>query len=153
MDQAREAARSSFETTKVGCAVIGPAGDLLATGYNHVPWGVRQGPDRESKPEKHKFLEHAERAALYSCLREGVSTMGARMFCTLFCCADCARGIAMAGITELTAPEPDWDDPVWGGSWTAARQILDEIGVKVHWHRPPCVAQGHDRRTTIARGR
>lgn len=145
MDQALKAAESSFDSTKVGCAIIGPAGDLLATGHNHIPWGVRQGPDREARPEKYKFFEHAERAALYSCLREGVSTMGAHMYCTLFCCTDCARGIAMSGIQKLTAPEPDWDDERWGSSWIAARQILTEVGVKIQWYRPPCVDEDNAR--------
>ena len=145
MDQAIEAARESFDTTKVGCAIVGPDGDLLAKGYNHIPLGVHQTRAREARPDKYKFFEHAERASLYACLREGKSTLGAHMHCTLFCCTDCARGIAMSGINELTAPEPDWDDTRWGESWTAAKQILDESGVVVHWYRPPCVDEDHAR--------
>jgi dCMP deaminase len=145
MDQAIEAAKESYDTTKVGCAIVGPDGALIATAHNHIPWGVRQTPSRESRPEKYKFFEHAERAAIYACVRDGVSTLGSHMYCTLFCCTDCARGIAMSGIQHMTVPEPDWDDERWGESWAAAKQILDETGVKVHWYRPPCVDEDQAR--------
>ena len=145
MDLAIRAAERSSDTTKVGCAIVGPDGALVATGHNHIPMGVHQTRAREARPDKYKFFEHAERAALYACLRAGASTLGAHMHCTLFCCTDCARGIAMAGIADLTAPEPDLDDPRWGESWAAAKQILDETGVKVHWCRPPCVDEDRAR--------
>jgi deoxycytidylate deaminase len=44
---------------------------------------------------------HAEMDAVLSCARIGVSTRGARLFCTTFPCHNCAKHLVDAGIVEV----------------------------------------------------
>jgi len=49
---------------------------------------------------------HAEMDALLSAAREGISTVGARLYCTTFPCHYCARHLVAAGIAEVQFIEP-----------------------------------------------
>ena len=78
---------------------------------------------------------HAEMDALLSAGRQGVSTLGTRLFVTTFPCHNCARHIVSAGIDEVQFIEPylkseaiplhgdaitlsptGWRPPSWSGS-------------------------------------
>ena len=49
---------------------------------------------------------HAEMDALLSAARQGISTMGTRLFVTTFPCHNCARHIVSAGVDEVQFIEP-----------------------------------------------
>jgi deoxycytidylate deaminase len=49
---------------------------------------------------------HAEMEALLSAAREGVSTVGSRLFVTTYPCHNCARHIVAAGVDEVQFIEP-----------------------------------------------
>jgi len=49
---------------------------------------------------------HAEMDALFSAAREGVSTVGSRLFVTTYPCHNCARHIVVAGVDEVQFIEP-----------------------------------------------
>jgi deoxycytidylate deaminase len=49
---------------------------------------------------------HAEMEALLSCGRQGISTVGAEIFCTTFPCHNCAKHIIAAGIKRVVFIEP-----------------------------------------------
>jgi len=49
---------------------------------------------------------HAEMEALLSCAREGISTVGATLYCTTFPCRNCAKHIIDAGIKRVVYVEP-----------------------------------------------
>jgi deoxycytidylate deaminase len=49
---------------------------------------------------------HAEMEALLSCSRNGLSTVGATLFCTTFPCHNCAKHIIAAGIHRVVYVEP-----------------------------------------------
>lgn len=49
---------------------------------------------------------HAEMDALMSCSREGISTVGATLYCTTFPCHNCAKHIISAGIQRVVYVEP-----------------------------------------------
>ena len=46
---------------------------------------------------------HAEMNAILSCAKEGVSTVGATMYCTMVPCRNCAMAIIQAGIIRVVA--------------------------------------------------
>lgn len=49
---------------------------------------------------------HAEMEALLSCARNGLSTVGATLYCTTFPCHNCAKHIIAAGINRVVYVEP-----------------------------------------------
>ena len=115
---------------KVGCAIIDCYGDIIAMGANTFPAGVTGTLER---PLKYVYMEHAERNCLYECCRTGKKTGGGTAVLTLFCCAECARGLIQAGIEAVAAPKPDMEDPTWGASWKQALDMLHEARVETAW--------------------
>lgn len=67
---------------------------------------------------------HAEMEALLSAAREGVSTVGSRLFVTTYPCHNCARHIVAAGVDEVQFIEPYLKSkalPLHGDSITSDR--------------------------------
>jgi len=58
------------------------------------------------RPAKYRWTEHAERNAIFSAARMGVSIVGATMYLPWFPCAECARAIVQSGIGALVAYQP-----------------------------------------------
>ncbi|HEY1083601.1 MAG TPA: anti-phage dCTP deaminase [Prosthecobacter sp.] len=76
---------TSFDSAKLRSKLAkGPIGDL--TEYGRVV--------------------HAEMEALLACLRKGISTIGATIYCTTFPCHNCAKHIIAAGISRVVFIEP-----------------------------------------------
>ena len=128
MQLAKMAACLSTDTTKVGCIIV-KDGVVLSSACNKMAEGVIDIPYRRRRPDKYKYVEHAERNCLYDCCRRGVKTEGAEAHMTLFCCVDGARGLIQAGVVKVVCPEPDWADERWGEDWGVARMMLIEAGV------------------------
>lgn len=117
---------SKDNSTKVGAVIVRDR-RVLDIAYNGFPRGVTQQESREQRPEKYKFTEHAERNAINNCARDGVSTLGATMYTTLFPCVDCARGIIQSGIVELV-----YRDGVHERfDFTESIEMLKEVGIKL----------------------
>ena len=95
--------KSKDERTKVGAVIVGKDKEIVSTGYNSYPRGIVDNrPERQERPEKYFWFEHAERNAIYNAARIGVSTKGCTMYLTCgIPCADCARGIINAGISRI----------------------------------------------------
>jgi dCMP deaminase len=114
---------------------------IKATGYNSFPRGIDDDrPERQSREGgvKYAFFEHAERNAIYSAAREGVSLKGCRIYVSAMPCADCARGIIQAGIKEVII-DATWQAEMeaigkwrnWKDSHRYANEMFSEAGVKV----------------------
>lgn len=104
--------------TQIGAVIVGTGNQIISTGYNSFPRGIADNIDeRQHRPEKYYWFEHAERNAIYNAARSGVSTNGSIMYLTCgIPCSDCARGIINAGIiaiyceTELGVVDVRWKD-------------------------------------------
>lgn len=138
MNLAREIASWSKDpSTKVGCVAIAGGRIQLALGYNGFPRGVNDDLSRRyDRPVKYLFTEHAERNLIYNAVRCGVNLYGSALYCTLYPCADCARGIIQSGIASVVTAEPDWSLPVWADSFGAAKIMMTETGVRVRFIKP-----------------
>lgn len=122
---------SKDESTKLGAVIVGPDREIRSTGYNSFPRGANDNvPDRQLRPLKYKWIEHAERNAIYNAARMGTPLK----FCTLYCawppCSDCARAIVQVGITVVVVKSFDVPD-AWEDNMDVARQILAEGGVVI----------------------
>ena len=126
---------SKDPSTKVGCVLIDPKSNtVIATGYNGIPRGVEDTDVRlHSRPQKYRWVEHAERNAIYDAARRGVSTEGAWAFLN-FCpvpCADCARAFIQAGIKRIVGPDRPFTGVGAGTEYhlTESGIMLAEAGV------------------------
>jgi dCMP deaminase len=95
------AARSLDKHTKVGCIIVGINNEIKSTGYNSLPRGVLHLDERLERPEKYKWIEHADRNAIYNAARIGVSLENCKMYLSFYPCIECARAIIQVGIKEV----------------------------------------------------
>jgi dCMP deaminase len=127
--------KSKDNNTQIGAVIVGKDKEIVSTGYNSFPRGIDDKKDeRQERPEKYYWFEHAERNAIYNAARIGVSTKGTTMY--LSCgvpCSDCARGIINSGIIRIfcerggsASNSAKWDESA-ERSW----EMFDEAGVKV----------------------
>jgi dCMP deaminase len=130
--------KSKDEKTQIGAVIVGEDNEIVSTGYNSFPRGIRDDiSERQERPEKYFWFEHAERNAIYNAARIGVSTKGTTMYLTCgMPCADCCRGIINAGITTIVCEVGDAGakGPKWEESGKRSLQMFIESGVKIQYY-------------------
>ena len=119
------------------CAVIADKEHrVLSIGYNGFPSGCDDGvEERHERPAKYLYTEHAERNAIYSAAKNGVSLKDSVMYITRFPCADCARAIIQSGIKEVVCSEPDLSHERWGEHFRISLELFKEVGVKLTYSK------------------
>lgn len=131
--------KSEDESTQCGAIIVTPTNEILSTGYNGMPRGIANLPERQERPIKYKYFEHSERNAIYNAARLGTSTLDKIMYVTGIPCADCARAIVQAGIKEVIALEGMHDPSFyerWKESIEFTEKLLDEAGVVMRRYTP-----------------
>ena len=130
--------KSKDERTKIGAVIVGKNKEIVSTGYNSFPRGINDyKKERQERPEKYYWFEHAERNAIYNAARIGVSTKGCTMYLTCGVpCADCARGIINAGIERIfvTRNTSGAKSQKWVDSAERSLEMFEEAGVSVQWY-------------------
>jgi dCMP deaminase len=133
LERARAVARQSRDPkTQVGCVILHPDRGLVSEAANDFPAGlmISANSGRRLAPEKYKWIEHAERRAIYAAARDGVPTRGATLY--LYGgepCAECARGAIEAGIIRIVcAPDPSKTGH-WRQSYEVSRAMLAECAI------------------------
>ena len=130
--------KSKDENTQIGAVIVGNDKEIVSTGYNSFPRGIEDNlKERQERPEKYYWFEHAERNAIYNAARIGVSTKGCTMY--LSCgipCADCARGIINAGIIRIFCERSGaaTNLPKWKESGERSWKMFEEAGVKIQFY-------------------
>ena len=123
---------SKDPSTGVGAVIVGPDREVRSLGYNGIPRGVGDNPERyEVRPEKYKWVEHAERNAIYNAARTGVPLKNCTIYLKWFPCTDCARGIIQSGITQMVCSVPDFEMPRWGEDFKISALMLEEAGIDI----------------------
>ena len=123
---------SKDPSTQVAAVIVGPDNEVRSLGYNGLPRGVEDLPTRyEIRPEKYKWVEHAERNAIYNAARSGTPLQGCTIYLKWFPCTDCARGIIQSGITHMVCEHPDVEMPTWGADFKISLQMFEEAGINV----------------------
>ena len=129
--------KSKDKNTQIGAVIVGIDKEIVSTGYNSFPRGIDdERAERQEKPEKYFWFEHAERNAIYNAARIGVSTKGCTMYLTCgIPCADCARGIINAGISKIYVRKGGGaQSQKWLDSGERSRQMFKEAGVQIEWY-------------------
>ena len=130
--------KSKDQSTQIGAVIVGVDNEVLSTGYNSFPRGMDDSKqERQERPEKYFWFEHAERNAIYNAARIGVSLKNSKIFITSgLPCMDCARGIVNSGITTVYCKKvcTTKNKEKWVESQTKSLQLLNECGVKVIYY-------------------
>jgi dCMP deaminase len=111
--------------TLVGAVAVSDAKATLATGYNGLPRGVKDLPERMEAPAKYLWTAHAEENLVANAARAVLE--GSTVYVTHMCCAYCARMLINAGVEKVI---------VGSGSWSAkaehepiVKTMFQEAGV------------------------
>lgn len=130
--------KSKDKSTQIGAVIVGKDNEILSTGYNSFPRGLNDSiEERQERPEKYFWFEHAERNAIFNAARIGVSLKNSTIYITSgIPCMDCARGIVNSGIktvwckyTCTTKNKEKWEE-----SQKRSLQLFDECGVQVFFY-------------------
>jgi len=124
---------SCLRGKKVG-AVLVREKQILATGYNGAPKGVKDCLEldeciREKKNiasgERLEYCRatHAEQNAIAQAASQGIATKGATLYTTHSPCVLCAKLLINAGVKEIVYTEEEKDD--------MSKDVLEEAGVKM----------------------
>ncbi len=127
--------RSKDPSTQTGAVIVNKDNIIIGLGYNgfprgchddHLPWN-REG---EFIDKKYAYVVHAEANAIFNA---NTSTEGAKIYCGLFPCNECAKIIIQNGISEIIYESDKYHyEPVW----EASRRMLNMAGVKYRQYNP-----------------
>ena len=107
MMRAEIAALGSHDAeTQVGAILVNNiSGAVIADGCNGF---VRDAPDKllpNTRPEKYKYIVHAEVNLISNAVRHGISTNNCTLVCTMSPCVTCMRMLYQSGITRVIVKE------------------------------------------------
>lgn len=89
--------------TKVGAVITSPDARQLSIGYNGFPVGIAEPPERWQRPEKYKWVIHAEINAIMNC---PFDTKDCTLYCTHQSCPSCLGAIINARIRKIVYSFP-----------------------------------------------
>ncbi len=126
-------ASSDDPRTQNGAILVARRGTVVAA--NAYPVRRWACGEKLEAPAKYRYIEHAERGAIYEACRCGLRTEGTTLYVVWFACPDCARAIICAGIRNVVgslharqATPPRWLEAV-----DAGEQMLRDAGVNMRW--------------------
>jgi dCMP deaminase len=123
------ASRSKDPTTKVGCVIVSDDKVVVSTGYNGIPAGVDDKPERMERPAKYLWTSHAEENAVAQAARVGARLRGGSAYVTHMPCSRCARTLIQAGIVTVHVGVGKTSMPM--EEFDVARQMFREAGVLI----------------------
>lgn len=122
---------SKDESTRVGCVIVSPQRRIVSVGYNGLPQGVQDIPERYGNREmKYRMIVHAEQNAMAFATRDLKD-------CTLYTwpfmpCARCAALIVQHGIARVVAPKtPEKLQDRWREDLVLTAVMFQEAGVSL----------------------
>ncbi|HVN05640.1 MAG TPA: deaminase [Bryobacteraceae bacterium] len=132
--------------TKVGCVIVGPDRRVRCEACNTYPTGVLDDiPERTEAPLKYIWIEHAERNAIYTAARRGISTEGCTVIVELTPCVECARAIIQAGVVQVVINHDrsaEYRGKRYSGEHRMALAMLAEAGIAIRLVSPKLAVRG-----------
>jgi dCMP deaminase len=114
----------------VGAVIVSPARQILATGFNGLPRGLADTPDRLERPVKYEIVVHAELNAIIQCARNGISPIDCTLYSSFSPCVSCAVAIAQAGIKHVVTYDLNESDARWVESIEKSLTVFEELGIE-----------------------
>lgn len=124
------ASKSEDIHTHVGAVIVDDLNVIRGVGYNGLPRGVEETPERLDRPEKYLWMVHSEQNAI---LNSQSSLHKCRMYTNGIPCTECAKAIIQAGIREVIVHK-DWGD--FNNNWNVdvTLRMFDEVGVNLRYY-------------------
>lgn len=116
---------SKDPSTKVGALAVDRSRRILETGYNGLPRGVEDKPERMERPAKYLWTSHAEENLVAHAARDRLC--GSTVYVTHLCCARCARSLINAGVAEVVVGDGATSMPQ--EEFDVAIKMFEEAGV------------------------
>jgi dCMP deaminase len=130
--------KSKDESTQIGAVIVGQDNEILSTGYNSFPRGLRDDKEeRQVRPEKYFWFEHAERNAIYNAARVGTPLKDSTIYLTSgLPCTDCARAIINTGIKKIYCKRicTTTNKEKWEESQQKSLEMLGECGIDIIYY-------------------
>lgn len=128
------AMKSKDKSTKIGAVIVGPDKEIRSTGYNSFIRCINDDvPERQERPEKYYWFEHAERNAIYNASLIGISLKNCTIYTPGMPCADCMRGVLQSGITEIVLHDKwiETQPDIWNESGSRSRIMCEERNINI----------------------
>jgi len=124
---------SKDQSRQCGAVIVDSRNAVLSLGWNGFPRGINDHlEERQERPAKYLWMEHAERNAIYNAASNGIQLKGSTIYVTWMPCADCTRAIIQSGIsTIIVKGEIDYGNPIWGSQFAASAQMISECGLHI----------------------
>jgi len=128
---------SKDPSTKVGAVIVNRDNQIVGTGYNGFPRGVKDDAERyNDRPVKYKFVVHAE---LNAVLLAGDRCKGSTIYVwpqfvegVPPTCNECAKAIIQAGIKRVVGQKGSGlNRGSWSESAIVAKKMYREAGVEL----------------------
>ena len=122
--------------TQTACVLVLRASGAVVSAANCFPHGVYKQAHRLVRPEKYRWIEHAERRAIYEAARTGQTTLGATAYMLFAPCMDCARALIQAGIVRVVVSRKHHElkaSPKWAQDFVDIHAMFSEAGVEFNW--------------------
>ncbi len=127
--------KSKDPSTRVGAVIVGDNKEIISTGYNGLPRGIQDLPERYNN-RNYKYLagNHAEENAILHCAKLGISSRNSSLYVPWFPCAACSKMIIQAGIKEVIYHKEFPGNEVsdrWFESMEISKVLLEESGLVI----------------------
>jgi len=125
--------KSKDENTHLGAVIVTEDNTIISIGYNGLPRGVKYNDERQQRPEKYYWFEHAERNAIYNATRIGINLKDSIMYTNGTPCCDCARAVIQAGIKKVIV-DKHWESKNqdrWLKESKKSRIMFKETGIEI----------------------
>ena len=128
--------KSKDPSSKIGAVIVNKDHSVLSTGFNGFPRGINETIGaRWVRPDKYKYVAHAESNAIFNACKTGVALEGSTLYLLgmgppAAPCTECAKAIIQSGIKRVVGrgykPVPE----NWEGDFEFSLALLKEAGVE-----------------------
>lgn len=140
------AIKSKDQSTNIGAVIVDSDNSIVSTGYNSFVRDINDDlPERQQRPEKYFWFEHAERNSIYNAAKMGSALRGCRMYTQGIPCPACMRAVIHSRISELIYHKSWHDSGFEGQKWIdegiISRQMAKECGLKIRCYDGPIITE------------
>lgn len=122
--------RSIDAETQHGCVITDSKNRILGVGYNSFPSGMPDEKLPNTRPEKYKWMVHAERNALSNCT---LRPEGGTAYITGPPCLECAKALYQEGVRKFVCVDGHGTHLMDKEDERIFETLVKEGNIKIEW--------------------